>query len=82
MINSGNLFDNPIKCNTIINEMSGKKKTKKSSKRGRPPVANPKYDLLVIRVSEKEKKLLQKMADAAGMSLGAYVMAPHRKKKG
>ena len=59
----------------------GPKKSKSKKKMGRPPIPSPKKYLVVLRVTADEKKMLTKKAKAAGMSLSAYIMAPHRKEK-
>ena len=57
-------------------------KGQKGKKRmGRPPVANPRKVLVALRITEQEKAQLMKAAKKAGMSLSAYIMAPHRKTK-
>ena len=54
-----------------------KKKSKK--KMGRPPLKNPRGVLVALRLTASEKRRLVKAAKAAGTSLSAYLMAPHRK---
>ena len=57
-------------------------KKRKKKKMGRPPLPSPKKYLVVLRVTADEKKTMTKRAKVAGMSLSAYIMAPHRKEKG
>ena len=46
---------------------------------GRPRLPNPKNMLVGVRMTKAEKTKLSKAARKAGMSLSAYLMAPHRK---
>jgi len=52
----------------------------KSKKRmGRPPVKNPRSVMFNFRVTVAEARALRAAARAAGLSLSAHIMAPHRK---
>lgn len=55
---------------------------KRKNRVGRPRVKDPKQIPITIRLASKEKAQLTKAAKKAGMSLSAYIMAPHRKDKG
>ena len=54
---------------------------KRKVRMGRPPLkpGTAKLKNLVIRVSDLEFLKLSKKAKKAGVSVSAYVMAPHRK---
>ena len=54
---------------------------KKRKRMGRPPLENPRNTLISLKVTARERAELAKAAKAAGMSLSAYIMAPHRKKR-
>lgn|GEM_PF-5632011 len=54
----------------------------KPKKMGRPSMGqSAKKVNVVIRLSPIEREELGRMADAAGVSLSAYIMKPHRKGK-
>ena len=53
----------------------------KKKKMGRPPMKDPKKIFVGIRITSEERKHLARAAKKAGMSLSAYIMAPHRMKE-
>jgi len=52
----------------------------KKKKMGRPRICNAKTTGMTIKMSPLEKEALQTLANKAGMTLGAYILEPHRKR--
>jgi len=57
-------------------------KQKTGKRMGRPPKPGAKKIFVGLRVTEEELARLHRGAKAAGMSLGGFIMAPHRKEGG
>jgi len=56
-------------------------KKAKRKKMGRPPMKDPRKIMVALRITPSEKRELTRAAKEAGMSLSAYLMAPHRRKR-
>lgn len=54
----------------------------RKKKMGRPPLKDPKAIFIGLRITSEEKARLTKAAKDAGVSLSAYIMAPHRNDQG